>query len=519
MTHTKFSLSISVENISRHDGIENLAVHKVSPTMTSKKQQQRSICVIGGGAAGMSCAWALARDPSQRFRVTLLERAPVAGGVATSERFFNETKLNDGVQGGSASYANSLKLLDLLGLKPHWVDVTVSFGQGEKQWSNHHETVSPVIRKHKHEIRKFGKLLRIMKWCPSLFAFVKIQTLLTICGFSKDFGNDIVFPMTALFFGTGNQTANVSSAIFGEVFNNSKLKLYDYDHDRFVGVAPKMFAFPLFSEYYAKYAQMIRDTGNAELRFDTCVDKVIRESNRVEVYCSSGKTTSFQDFDDVVFCCSSEVAQGLLEAGSGTTRMERWVFSNVCWYDDVTVTHTDEHYMKKHYDLSLRPNSTEESSKKNQKKNNDMYFVRTYPEDRSKIEMSFDLSHYQPTAKTKEGSSSIYQTIFLNKKVDEGLWTIDKIDPTKILLKKWWRQFDHSTRHFTRAVPCWRFLQGKHRTYFAGSHTLVNTHEIAAISGFAAAYRLGAEYPFVDDELAVMQFDLYLSLIHGCKRR
>ena len=46
----------------------------------------------------------------------------------------------------------------------------------------------------------------------------------------------------------------------------------------------------------------------------------------------------------------------------------------------------------------------------------------------------------------------------------------------------------------------------------------MNTHEIATISGLAAAWRLGADYPFAENELAVLQFDLYLSLIHGKNR-
>eukprot|EP00398_MALV-I-01_sp_L67-1_P000655 gene655-480_t len=36
---------------------------------------------------------------------------------------------------------------------------------------------------------------------------------------------------------------------------------------------------------------------------------------------------------------------------------------------------------------------------------------------------------------------------------------------------------------------------------------------------FKVAYQLGAEYPFESDELALLQFDLYLSLIHGSQRR
>lgn len=62
--------------------------------------------------------------------------------------------------------------------------------------------------------------------------------------------------------------------------------------------------------------------------------------------------------------------------------MERKVLGNVRYYDDISVTHVDKEYMKKNFNLH--------------DDRNEMYFVRTYKEDPRKIEMAFDLSHYQP---------------------------------------------------------------------------------------------------------------------------
>lgn len=61
------------------------------------------------------------------------------------------------------------------------------------------------------------------------------------------------------------------------------------------------------------------------------------------------------------------------------------------------------------------------------------------------------------------------------------------------------------------------FLNGKRSTRFAGSWTLVNAHELAVISGMAAAYTLGAEYPadLEQDRFALLCFRLYLLLSHG----
>lgn len=61
--------------------------------------------------------------------------------------------------------------------------------------------------------------------------------------------------------------------------------------------------------------------------------------------------------------------------------------------------------------------------------------------------------------------------------------------------------------------------QGKRHTHYAGSYTLINTQEIAMMSGLAAAERLGADYPFPDDRLAALQFDMYLKVAHGFTAR
>jgi len=44
-----------------------------------------------------------------------------------------------------------------------------------------------------------------------------------------------------------------------------------------------------------------------------------------------------------------------------------------------------------------------------------------------------------------------------------------------------------------------------------------NMHELACVSGLAVAYRLGAEYPFPDDEFASTFFKMYLLLSHGTR--
>lgn len=61
------------------------------------------------------------------------------------------------------------------------------------------------------------------------------------------------------------------------------------------------------------------------------------------------------------------------------------------------------------------------------------------------------------------------------------------------------------------------FLNGHKRTRYAAAWTLVNAHEIAVMSGIAAAVDLGAHYPedLERDQFALLSFRLYYLLTYG----
>jgi hypothetical protein len=106
-----------------------------------------------------------------------------------------------------------------------------------------------------------------------------------------------------------------------------------------------------------------------------------------------------------------------------------------------------------------------------------LYFIRSYPNDKKKIEMSFDLTHYQPqfngvseygrasssSASSLSGASvdgskkeaggekkkfkHVYQTIFLDRDGAKDLWTIGEINKDEIILEvsflSFWFNFYH----------------------------------------------------------------------------
>lgn len=106
-------------------------------------------------------------------------------------------------------------------------------------------------------------------------------------------------------------------------------------------------------------------------------------------------------FDDVIIACGAEVALRIVDKPDW---LERRLWKNVTYYDDTIVTHEDREYMDKYYDVS--------------EERDDMYFIRTDATNPEKLEMSFNLSKYQPHL---AGKRSIFQSIFLDEKANRDL--------------------------------------------------------------------------------------------------
>ncbi|CAG9465951.1 unnamed protein product [Pedinophyceae sp. YPF-701] len=445
------------------------------------------------GAAGMACAYSLSRHP-EKFDCEVWEALPTAGGVATScvvkSSDGMEFEMNDQVQGGVPSYRNNLLMFEEFGFKSSPLKFRVCFGKGDNAWTNH--SPSKLAERLQPEIEKFGKALKWISRFEFIFVFVPINKVLKWWGFSDDFANRMVFPLTALFFGTGNQTPYVSAAIIARVFRDKELALFHYSAERLLHGEPDVFAFENLENIFTTIAKKIP----ARVFVNRPVASVERGPKVTRVTDKFGRVA---EFDDVVFTCSTEVTRDVLKSPSW---LERKLLANVRYFDDLIVTHEDHDYMEKEYEMHAADNE-------------DMYFIRTDPEDPSKVEMSFNLSMYQPHLLDAKGARrNLYQTIFLDAR-GKDRWTIDAIDEKKILKKRWTRQFAHTWTHFAKWVPFVRFIQNTKRTWYAGAVTVANTHEVAVMSGFAVAHRLGAPFPYFHDPLAYSQMKLFMSVTHG----
>ena len=251
-------------------------------------------------------------------------------------------------------------------------------------------------------------------------------------------------------------------------------------------------------------------------------------------------------FDELILATDATSALELL--GKEATWKERMVLGNVKYLYDVTITHNDVDYMNKvgfhvQHPTSLLTSAlqyyeTQYSAEFNapltvaggaqQRKNMEqafefassnfrpLYYTMQYAEDHSKIEMSFDLTHYQPQfrgeqpagpvstggrsehrnecdplpshaqearedsigesgAMARSGRNAggvpepplekhVFQTIFLDRDGSHELWTWKEIAEEKRIHEKWWKQQSHRWQHYAAVVPWMMFINGRHNT-------------------------------------------------------
>ncbi len=501
----------------------------------------------------MSCAHHLAEHPD-KFDVTLVDAVDYCGGQAFSIPVDKEKTgaswINQGVQGGSYIFHHTMTMFARNGFWADPVNLQVSFGKGDQFWTNVFPT--QLMKKHAKEIRRFYYMLKIIRMFELLFALLPIKYLVKLFRFSEEFANIVALPMIALFLGTGNYAPEVPTIMLDRLCTSPTYGMwYPPDKASIASNQPPMVVFPNFSEFYETWRKNLVKRG-VNIRLSTEVTRVVRRDkngvavkiiertpakdghNEVSAWAGEDGNHSrtdadaievTEDFDEIVLCVLTDTAKRLLASTISST--ERRVLGSAKFANDITVTHQDTDYMKRHYenfyseDTAVSElNGVDMSDRNNFARDNfkAMYLIRMYPKDLSKLEMCFDCTNYQAQfPPSVPFDKHVFQTIFLNKERDSHLWTIDEIDESKIIRKDWWHQLCHSWTHYLFVVPWMWLLQGKRHTRFGGSWTMVNAHEVAVMSGIAAAVDLGATYPddLERDKFSFLAFRLYYLLVYG----
>lgn len=501
----------------------------------------------------MTCAHHLANHPD-KFDVTLVDAVDYCGGQAYSIPLDKEKTgaswLNQGVQGGAYIFHHTMTMFARNGYWADPVKLQVSFGKDDQFWTNVFPT--KMLKKHASEVKRFFYMLKIIRWFEIFFALLPIKYLVKLFWFSTEFANVVALPMVALFLGTGNYAPEVPSMVLERLCTSPTYGMwYPPDKNSISTQMPPMVVFPNFSDFYETWRKNLVKMG-VKVRLSTEVTRITRrDKNGVTVKIigrtpakdhhntdsawvpdsvdgsneDADKVETTEEYDEIVLCVLTDTAKRLLKPT--ITGLESRILGSAKFANDVTVTHTDADYMRKHYENFYNPdqavseiNGVDMQERCDYAKDNfkPMYLIKMYPQDLTKLEMCFDCTNYQAQfPPSVPFDNHVFQTIFLNNERDGHLWSIDQIDESKIIRKDWWHQLCHSFTHYLFVVPWMWLLQGKRHTRYAAAWTMVNAHETACISGISAAVDLGADYPddLERDKFALLSFRLYYLLAYG----
>ncbi|KAI1435472.1 FAD/NAD(P)-binding domain-containing protein [Xylaria sp. CBS 124048] len=507
---------------------------------------RKRVLVVGAGASGMATAYHLSQHPD-KFSVTIIDATDHCGGQAFSIPLdasrHGASWCNQGVQGGSYIFHHTLTMFARQGYRADPVELQVSFGKDETFWSNVFPT--QLLTRHQREVGRLTTVLKIIRWFEVVFALLPLRLVLKLFLFSDEFINTVVLPMTALFLGTGNATPEVPAILFERLCTSPTYGMwYKTDRNTVLTNRPPMVVFPNLSDFYDTWRGDLVARG-VSVRLSTELKEVVRrdkdgvvvrlQQQKADEPGRDNRNSSDEDeeaasklehYDEIVLCCLADKAKEVL--GRTATWREKRVLGAAKFSDDITITHNDADYMRKHYENSYREdlavekvNGVDQSSRLDYAMGHfrPMYYIKTYRQDRAKLEMSFDTTNYQSQF-PRDGVSfdkHVFQTIYLNKSRDRHLWSDDEIREDRVLRRDWWHQLCHSYTHYLCVVPWLWSLQARKHTRFAAAWTLVNAHEVAVISGIAAAVDLGAEYPadLEGDGFALLCFRLYYLLAYG----
>ncbi|KAF8444103.1 hypothetical protein L210DRAFT_3502733 [Boletus edulis BED1] len=420
------------------------------------------------------------RLPTPSRSIPTVSSLSTCGGIATSIPLDKSKygSINDSVQGASLVFYTTYAMFDKLGFKASSKGIQASFGRDPDNdfWSDvflaaFHVSHSVHV-KGPQLVSDFGRVLKVIKALESLFAMLRM----------------FKFSQPSLFFGTGNQTPFISSAVLERVFMDPSMRLTWRTKCN-----PTATSSSAHNSSHPGPSLWSRSTGGTDQ------GQWVREP--------LGKENA--------------------------SWLEKKILGNVKYLCEVSVTHSDLDYT-------------------NKKEFAPLYFIRSYPDDKKKVEMSFDLTNYQPQFKGEHSrgpqtasnmapppgpppslSSHVFQTMFLDRDGSSEKWSKDSCwDGTLDDVHQWQVPYDVCGRFSVRRLALVR------PSYSDSHHP--DMHEIAVVSGLAAAYRLGAAcvfqltmelvdggttevprsrlpYPFVQDDTCKRLFRLCLAVSHGCR--
>jgi len=414
---------------------------------------EKRIAVIGSGIAGLSSAWLLA----QRYPVTLFEADKRLGGhtnTVTVPTADGPVAVDTGfIVFNNHTYPNLTALLDHLGVTHQHSDMSfgASIDGGRVEYSS--VGLNGFIGQRANLVRaRFYRMvrdiLRFYSAAPRLLDHPEKHGHLTLGEYldqhrySDAFIEDHLLPMgAAIWSTTSSQMRAYPLLAFCRFFaSHGLIKLIDRPLWRTISGGSQSYVGPLIE--------------NVDIRLGARIDHIRRYPGHVDIAHADG---SIEAFSDVVVATHADQALRLL---ADPDQDERDLLGAFRYTDNTAVLHTDASLMPKRRRVWASWN----------------YIGESTATDDTQLCVTYWMNKLQElTTKTQ-----LFVTLNPTRPIAEG-HLIDAIAYTHPL-------FDHTA--LAAQEKLWT-LQGRRRTWFAGSYFGHGFHEDALQSGLAAAEGIG----------------------------
>ncbi|MBT2420337.1 FAD-dependent oxidoreductase [Streptomyces sp. ISL-22] len=444
------------------------------------------VCVVGAGMAGLGAAWALDRHP-EKFTVHVFEAKGRLGGNGCTVDLPMEDGSHLPVDMAVTSfipavYHNFAALLRWCGIEA--VPTRFSYAV-EYQGSEYaHDTDSTLKRRYRRDLDAFLRMLRVLRAWNTLskrpsraataanpFQYVSVRRVLDWWGISTGFRYAILKPISVNFV-LATDIFEMPAALFCRYFD-----FFDIEAS-----TPMMTWQGGTREIYRKMTAGFQD----RVHLDRPVTAVLRDEHGVTIRDAAGCE---ERFDTVVMACNANQSLLALDRPSA---WERALLGRVRYNSEL------HNHAVVHGDTSVLPADAADEMLATRSN-----FIRQYGTRPDNYEITYLMHNQQPWI--REAGRHCLVTYNPERPVD----------PDTVVAREWFQHVAYDVRHMNALMPLFPRLQGRRRTWYCGAHTLVNSQELALVSGLSVARQLGADFPFPDDQEARTWFNFYGRLVQG----
>lgn len=299
-----------------------------------------NIAIIGGGIAGLTCAWRLAGH----HQVTLFEAAPSLGGhtatvdVATPQGNY---AIDTGfIVYNDRTYPRFMGLLSELGIRGQKTQMSFSVHNPRSGLEYNGHTFSSLFAQRRNLVNPvfWGLLKEIVRFnrraksalAEEVDPQATLQTFLEQHQFSAFFARHYILPMGAAIWSSSLQEMRrFPLGLFLRFFENHGL----LD----ITQRPQWYVVPGGSREYIR--AMLSQLGDRlSVQLNSPVQRVIRSHDGVNIQLEH----SSQAFDQVIFACHSSQALAMIDK---PTQAEREVLGDIGWQRNEVVLHGDRRWL------------------------------------------------------------------------------------------------------------------------------------------------------------------------------